>query len=110
MSVPNGWPPHYKEMYEGWKKDLRESGWGEKFARARRDGITEELIREYQFEYARELIISLQKEDRREIDDAMEFVTYMVKTYVQDTDVERLIREGINSPGAWAYLTGCYFE
>lgn len=110
MAAQNGMPSHYKEMLEGLKKDLHDSGWGEKFAQAQKEGITEELIREYQFEYARELIISLQKEDLRDINDAMEFVTYMVKTYVQDTDAERLIREGINSPGAWAYLTACYFE
>lgn len=110
MAAQNDMPSHYKEMNEGLEKDLHDSGWGEKFAQAQKEGITPELIFEYQLEYARELINLIQYEEGIDINEKMKFVTYMVETYVKEEEVRRLIRKGINSPGAWAYLTACYFE
>lgn len=110
MAAQNGMPSHYKEMLEGLKKDLHDSGWGEKFAQAQKEGITPELILEYQLDYAHELINFIQYKDGIDINEEMKSVLYMVETYVNDAEVKHQIEEGLNTPGAWAYLTACYFE
>ena len=59
----SGFPEHYREQFKGWANELEQSGWGEKFALAKKEGITKELIIEFQLEYLQELVKSLKPED-----------------------------------------------
>ena len=110
MSETKGFPKHYQEQYKGWVNEMKQSGWGEKFIKAKKEGITQELIFEYQRDYARELIDDFRFDDGKDIMEVMKFATYMVETYVTEEKVRSMIEEAVTTPGMWAYLTAYYYE
>ena len=110
MSERKGMPAHYIEMYKGWVNEMNQSGWGKKFIKAKKEGITPELIFEYQRDYARELIDEFRFDDGKSINEVMEFVAYMVKAYVTEDEVRQKLEERTITPGTWAYLTAHYYE
>ena len=109
MQNGKGMPRKYVEYAEGWNKALKESGWGEKFKRAEKEGITKALILEYQLAYAKKLIdIYINSDTCLSISEILEFV----KQETEEHATEETVREQFriwNTPGMWAYLTFYYF-
>lgn len=100
----SGFPEHYKEQFKGWANELEQSGWGEKFARAKKEGITKELIIEYQLDYLKELVTGWNPEDVKDIKDVMKYVNEMMETYGTEERVRTCFRE-LCTPGMHAYIT-----
>lgn len=105
MSETKGFPKHYQEMYKGWTNELKQSGWGEKFIEAKKSGISQELILEYQMEYVRELMEDYRPEKVKTIRELLDYVTEMVETNADDERVLHMIEGGVTTPGMWAYIT-----
>ena len=100
----SGFPEHYREQFKGWANELEQSGWGEKFALARKEGITKELIIEFQLEYLQELVKSLKPEDVKDIKDVIKYVNEMMETYATEDRVRTCFDE-MCTPGMHAYNT-----
>jgi len=100
----SGFPPHYKEQFEGWANELNQSGWGEKFVRAKKEGITKELIIEFQLEYLQELVKGWKPEDVKDIKDVVKYVNEMMEMYATEERVRTCFEE-MCTPGMHAYIT-----
>ena len=110
MTQENEMIRKYAEKYKGWSDEMRSSGWGEKFVRAKETSIAQELVLDYQLDYIRWLINDYRPEDKKTISELIDYIKYMVDTYVTEDKVIRLIEEQTTTPGMWAYLTAYYYE
>ena len=110
MEEKKGFPKHYQEQYKGRVNELNQSGWGEKFIKAKNEGITPELIFEYQRDYARELLDDNNLTKGGNILEHLKYISYMMETYATEEDARKMIKDGITTPGMWAYLTAYYYE
>ena len=99
-----GFPKHYSEQLKGWANELEQSGWGEKFARAKKEGITKELIIEYQLDYFKELVSGWNPENVKDIKDVVKFVNETMEMYATEDSIRKCFSE-LCTPGMYAYIT-----
>ncbi len=99
-----GFPQRYVEQYKGWVHELEVSGWGEKFIRAKKEGITKELIIEYQLDYLKELVNGWKPENVKDIKDVVKYVNEMMEEYATEDRVRSCFKD-MCTPAMWAYYS-----